>query len=106
MARNSSRAFRTRARQIIARDGGICHICGHDGADTVDHLIPHKLWPKDPTGQPLPGLDDPNNLAPAHGTRGTAQHNPCNTPPCNGRLCNQSRGAGDTTPPETHSRNW
>ena len=30
---------RRRAR-ILARDQGICHVCGQPGADEVDHVIP------------------------------------------------------------------
>lgn len=107
VARNSSRVFRNRAQWVIARDAGICGICGHDGARTVDHVISHKDWPRDETGQPLPGLDDPDNLRAAHGSRGTAQHNPCTQCDPRGRYCNQSRGAGQ--PPrdnEPHSRRW
>lgn len=112
MARNSSRAYQNRARLIIARDGGLCGICGHGNAITTDHIIPHRDWPRDHLGQPLPGLDDPDNLRAAHGTRGVAQHNPClecggpGTPWPHGRMCNQSRGAGAAGPEETHSRSW
>lgn len=113
MARNSSRAFRKTAALVIARDGGTCGICGHGGAITADHIVSYKDWPKDDTGRPHPGLDSPENLRAAHGTRGTAQHNPCYQ--CDtrrwpyGRMCNQSRGAGNTVKQvteEPHSRSW
>lgn len=96
---------------VIARDGGICGICGHDGAITADHVIPYRDWPKDETGKPLPGLDFPDNMRAAHGTRGPAEHNPCYQCNPRGRYCNQSRGAGTVTPQqkpphEPHSRNW
>lgn len=112
LARNSSRAFRKLATWVIARDGGICGICGHGGAITVDHIVPDRDWPKDLLGRPLPGLDDPGNLRAAHGTRGVAPNNPCLN--CDvtrwprGRLCNQSRGAGRTVADqsETHSQIW
>lgn len=38
---------------MFARDGHICHLCGQDGADTIDHVVAgdnHEL----------------TNLAPAH----------------------------------------
>lgn len=56
--------------------GTLCHICGHEGATTADHLIPLAVWPE----QPL----DPKLSRPAHGTG-----NPC--PTCD-RLCNQEKG--------------
>ena len=43
--------------EILVRDGYICHLCGGDGADTVDHLIARvhggDIW-------------DRENLAAAH----------------------------------------
>jgi len=107
MARNSHSRFRATAAQIIARDQGVCGICGHGGARTADHIIPHRDWPKDHNGQPLPGLDHPENLRAAHGTRGPAEHNPCYECDPRGRYCNQSRGAGKRAQqPEHHSRPW
>lgn len=109
VARNSSTRFRKDARQVVARDGGMCGICGHGNAITVDHIIRAKDWPKDADGKPLPGLDDPDNLRAAHGSRGIADHNPCHE--CDpvrwprGRMCNQSRDT-QPAPPEHHSRSW
>lgn len=43
----------------VVRDGnGICHICGHPGADAADHVIPLARG----------GADDVSNLRPAHHT--------------------------------------
>lgn len=30
----------TRARYILERDGGICHVCGYAGANEADHVVP------------------------------------------------------------------
>lgn len=109
MARNSSRAFRKTATQVVARDGQICGICHHPGAITADHIISYKDWPKDHQGQPLPGLDHPDNLQAAHGSRGTAEHNPCYQCTPKGRYCNQSRGGQSNRQQplqEPHSRPW
>lgn len=80
---------------------------------TADHITPHREWPKDDLGRPLPGLDSPENLRAAHGSRGSAEHNPCYQCDPRGRHCNQSRGAGNRVnrqPPtqqrENHSRTW
>lgn len=109
MGRNSSRAFRKTAAQVVMRDGGLCGICNHYGAITADHIIPYRDWPKDHLGRPLKGLDDPDNMRAAHGTRGNAAHNPCYQCNPQGRYCNQSRGAGRVITPavdEPHSRPW
>jgi 5-methylcytosine-specific restriction endonuclease McrA len=31
------------SRAVIARDDGICYICGESGADTAGHLVPRSL---------------------------------------------------------------
>lgn len=54
------------SRKVIARDKGICHICGLPGADTADHLIPRSKG----------GTNHPSNLAAAH------------------RACNSRKGIG------------
>ena len=72
-------AFRQVVFQVYGRT---CHLCGHDGANQVDHVIsvleaPHLAW-------------DLGNCRPAHGTR-----NRC--PVC-GRCCNQARISGPKRP--------
>lgn len=62
-------AYRKLRRAILA-ESDVCHLCGHHGADTIDHLIPISRG----------GTHDPSNLRPAHGV------NSCAT--C-GRRCNQ-----------------
>lgn len=56
------------SRDVIRRDGGICHLCGLPGADTADHLIPRR-------GQPQYREADMRELAAAH------------------RACNSGKGA-------------
>lgn len=41
----------------------ICWLCGHAGADTVDHVIPLRVLKQ--TGQ-MELANDPTNLRPAH----------------------------------------
>lgn len=31
--------WRTTTRRILARDGGVCHVCGEYGANEVDHIV-------------------------------------------------------------------
>lgn len=88
------RPWRRARAQVLARST-VCWVCGHDGADSADHVTPLALG-----GDPL----DLDNLAPAH-------HEPC--PTC-GRRCNAARGArpgrgvaegegpGPATPALTH----
>ena len=65
-----------RARAAVLARSTVCWICAHEGADSVDHLVPLSQG-----GDPL----DPGNLAPAH-------YRGC--PTC-GRRCNITRGARD-----------
>lgn len=71
-ARRRDRFTRDQHKRILQRST-ICHICGHDGADAVDHIIPLARG----------GSDDLTNKAPAH-------HNqPC--PTCKIK-CNRVKG--------------
>lgn len=106
----SGRPWRRMIAAITENGTASCWICGHAGAMTVDHVVPRKHWPRDEYGQLLPGVDDPENLRPAHGTRGPrADPNRCMV--C-GQLCNQNRGTGkapmrvDWEQAEPHSRDW
>jgi 5-methylcytosine-specific restriction endonuclease McrA len=51
-----TQAWRKLAAWIIARDGGICHLCGQPGANTAHHLIDKRDG----------GSDDPSNLRAIH----------------------------------------
>lgn len=105
-----ARPYRRNRAQMLAEDPDVCGICGHSGTLTADHIIPAKLWPRGPDGKPLPGLNDRANLRRAHGTMGSGRtkiQNRC--PVCIGadglgRLCNQSRGAGQVLRKQT--RQW
>jgi 5-methylcytosine-specific restriction endonuclease McrA len=83
-----SRYRRLRKEILAAND--TCWLCGHGGADTIDHVIPVSAG-----GQ----TKDPANMRPAHGTNGC--------PSC-GRRCNQDRGNGPPPPAPhvEHSRDW
>lgn len=53
--RTGNRRYR-RNRAYVLSKSTVCHICGHDGADTVDHIVPYSQG----------GTDDVTNLKPAH----------------------------------------
>lgn len=72
------RAYR-RVRLRVLAESDVCWLCGHTGADTVDHLVPLAY------GGPLL---DPHNLRPAH------------------RSCNSSRGTGAAVVNAPTSRRW
>lgn len=77
-----------RTRAQILKTSTTCWICGHDGSQSVDHVIPLSKG-----GHPL----DPSNLRPAHGIEGC--------PTC-GRKCNSSRGNREAQRQENTSREW
>lgn len=77
-ARMSGRKRQERNRRILAVSD-ICHICGHPGADAIDHKVPLAKG----------GTEDRSNLAPAH--------HDVECPTC-GLRCNRIKGdkmAGD-----------
>ncbi|MFC9247761.1 HNH endonuclease [Streptomyces sp. NPDC057136] len=77
---------KARAAFLAAND--VCHLCGHPGANVVDHVTPVTAG-ADP--------EDQDNWAPAHGiTR---------CPTC-GRNCNGEKGANTNTPRLVTSRDW
>lgn len=55
MTRKHTRAIRRRNAAVLAAST-ICHLCGHDGADAADHVIPLARG----------GSDTRDNLKPAH----------------------------------------
>jgi 5-methylcytosine-specific restriction endonuclease McrA len=83
----SGRPWR-RIRAAVLATSDVCWLCGHPGANDVDHVIPRSLG-----GDPL----DPANLRPAHGADGC--------PWCR-RKCNQARGTRPGLPPLRTSRAW
>lgn len=54
--RTTSPQWRALRRAILIRDSYRCHICGHPGADEVDHLVAVSNG----------GTDHPTNLAAIH----------------------------------------
>lgn len=77
---------------ILRRDGYVCWLCGHDGADTADHVIPYDQRPD------LAWV--PANLRAAHGERRTvASH---------GYECigNYGRGSKPVASKVNRSRRW
>jgi 5-methylcytosine-specific restriction endonuclease McrA len=56
LARGSRTIDAGKRARVLARDGGICWLCGGPGATTVDHVIPRARG----------GGDDEDNLRAAH----------------------------------------
>ena len=79
--RMSGGARQKRNRQVFAAKGDVCYICGHPGADSIDHVEPLAPAQDDPA-ELLRRDTDWDNLEPAH-------FEPCST--C-GERCNRSKG--------------
>jgi 5-methylcytosine-specific restriction endonuclease McrA len=77
-----------KARARLLAESDVCHLCGHPGADVVDHVIPVASG-ADP--------EDTSNWLPAHGVR--------RCPTC-GRNCNGEKGARARTSGLSTSRDW
>lgn len=76
-------------QEVHAMWGTRCHLCGHEGAHTADHLVPLSLWGNQPY--------DARLSRPAHGIEGCPTcHVKCNSSRGNRQLANQIR---DYKPP-------
>ncbi len=53
--RTNTRSTKARNRRLLAASD-ICHICGENGADAIDHVVPLVRG----------GTEDKSNLRPAH----------------------------------------
>jgi len=58
--RITGRKRQARNRRLLALSD-LCHICGHEGSDAIDHKDPLR-----PGRGATQGTEDPSNLAPAH----------------------------------------
>ena len=90
--RRGGRRWRRLVAYVLVRDGGVCWLCGHDGADTGDHVLPIDTHPH---------LEfDPSNVRAAHGRTRTVTGW--------GYYCkgNYARGADAAPTTSTHSRQW
>jgi len=52
-----------KAQRVLIAHGYVCHICRHDDAHDVDHVIPWAEWTRTDLS-----VHDASNLAPAHRT--------------------------------------
>ena len=102
MSRHSVDLRTAGAKQFLAANPN-CWLCGHPGADQVDHAIPTSIAPD--------LAMDPSNWRPAHGVRGC--------PLCpktvsadkrrhgKSRKCNQAKGSKlNYQPDRPTSRRW
>lgn len=99
---HDSRTYR-QALAVIQATGPACWICGHPGADSIDHAIPASIAPD--------LAADPANWRPAHGVHGCplCPPNPSSDRRRAGqpRRCNQQRGNNLQPPTQTRrSRAW
>lgn len=88
--RLTGRAATKATAYVIARDKGICALCGHPGANTLGHKLPIKTHPQ--------LARNPNNWQAEHGRKHTQQQHGFDCPG------NIDKGATQWTPPP--SRNW
>lgn len=65
MPKRTGRPWRRRKRQVLIRDGYVCHLCGMGGADSADHLIPWSVSQDDS----LANLRAVHHNAPPHCNR-------------------------------------
>lgn len=79
---------RQKRNKAILAKSDVCHICGHPGSDSVDHVLPLAPVAYDPAEMKRRDTD-PDNLKPAH------HDAPC--PTC-GERCNRSKGDRDWAP--------
>jgi 5-methylcytosine-specific restriction endonuclease McrA len=62
--RRSSSPLKQVRAMVMRLHNGVCHLCGHGGADEVDHIIGVAQWRRE---QRVGDPNHPSNLAPAHG---------------------------------------
>lgn len=76
-------------RKAVLDSSDVCGICGHAGADTVDHIIDRAIRPD--------LAEDPDNLQPAHGV------NRC--PVC-GENCQNKKSTNRTSEALVTTEDW
>ena len=62
-ARSGGYLHPKKVQRLLALHGHICHLCGHGGAEELDHIVPWAEWT-----HPTLSVHDATNLAPAHGS--------------------------------------
>lgn len=88
--RTWGRKSQANTRWVIARDHGICGICGHPGADTLGHILPALTHPE---------LEhDPANWQ--------AEHGQPHHPHLSGFACPGTYGKGATITGHPPTRDW
>lgn len=90
----SGRRVTLALRYVLYRDRGICWLCGHEGANSTDHIHPKSQYPE--------LMWEPTNWAAAHLTKAGTPTG-CQHPNCH---CIGNIGRKTQAPDQPPTRSW